>query len=167
VIYESDASAAPDSQFAPGRLIDLLPGARGRLLDPRRTPVTVVAVRVETGQFTVRVDAFEDAGASWVVPLEDVARFQFARGGAARDDDAELRAAVARFDVALVIDASPAADTLSRLVEEREAAREFVLALPPLDSYVAERMGEPALWRALERFLEARGVLALERAFAA
>jgi hypothetical protein len=174
VIYESDASAAPDSQFAPGRLIDLVPGARARLLDPRRTPVTVVAVRIETGQFTVRVEAFEDAGTLWIVPLEDVARFQFALGGAKLDDDAPLRGAIARFDVPLVIDptaaphrASPPSLTLSRLLEEREAAREFVGPLPALDSYVAERMGEPALWRALDRFLDARGVLDVERAFAA
>jgi hypothetical protein len=169
VIYEHDASAAPEAEFAPGRLADLVPGNRGRLLDPRRTPVTVVSLRVETGQFTLRVDAFEDAGAEWEVAFEDIGRFQFARGGATRADDAELRAAVARFDRPLVIDVGPAppADTLTRLLAEREAAREFVLPLPPLDSYVAERMGEPALWRALEAFLASRDALAVERALAA
>jgi hypothetical protein len=171
VIYEHDAAAAPDEDFAPGRLVDIVPGNHGRLLDPRRTPVTIVGVRIETGQFSVRVDAFEDAGAVWLVPFEDVTRFQFARGGARRDE-AELRAAVARFDRELVIGAparraSAPADTLARLLAEREAAREFVVALPPLDSYVAERMGEPVLWRALEAFLDSRGVLELERAFAA
>ncbi len=164
MIYEHDAAAAPDSEFAPGRLADLVAGNRGRLLDPRRTPVTIVAVDVATGQFSVRVDAFEDAGAVWEVPLEDAARFQFALGGAVAGV-AELEAAVARFDRPLVIEGRPAA--LGRLAEEREAAREWQLALPELGSYLAERTGEPALWRALEAFMAARGVLDLEQAFAA
>ena len=38
---------------------------------------------------------------------------------------------------------------LDRLLELREAAREWVIPLLELCSYVEERMGEPALWRAL------------------
>jgi len=171
VIYQDDPDAAPDEDFAPGRLADLVVGNRGRLLDPRRTPVTIVALRFETGEFRVRVEAFEDAGALWDVPFEDAERFQFARGGATTDT-AALQAAVDRFDRPLAIGgdppaptSSPPAATVARLVEEREAAREFVLPLPELESYVAERMGEPALFDALEAFLDARGVLDLERAF--
>lgn len=163
VIYEHDAGAAPDADFAPGRLADLVAGNRGRLLDPRRTPVTIAGVVVATGQFSVRVDAFEDAGAVWEVPFEEVSRFQFALGGATRDED-ELHAAVARLDRPLVLEgAVPAFD---RLLEEREAAREWLLPLPELDSYVEQRTGEPALYRALAAFMDARGVGAMERAFA-
>jgi hypothetical protein len=163
VIYEHDANAAPDADFAPGRLADLVTGNRGRLLDPRRTPVTIVGIAVETGQFLVRVEAFEDAGAVWEVAFEDAGRFQFARGGA-QTATAQLEAAVARFDRPLTIEGR--APALDRLTEEREAAREWLIALPELGSYVAERVGEPALWRALEAFMDSRGVLALERAFA-
>jgi hypothetical protein len=86
---------------------------------------------------------------------------------AGRREAALLHAAVTRFDRELVIGASPPAATISRLLAEREAAREFVVPLPPLASYVAERMGEPVLWRALAAFLDARDVLDVERAFAA
>ncbi|WP_028058496.1 hypothetical protein [Candidatus Solirubrobacter pratensis] len=166
MIYEHDAEAAPDADFGPGRLADLVPGNRGRLLDPRRTPVTIAGTVLETGVFSVRVDAFEDAGAVWEVPFEDVARFQFARGGALRDDVAQLEAVVARLDRPLVIDARSPASSFARLLEEREAAREWVIPLPALGSYAEERMGEPALFRALGAFMDDRGVGELERAFA-
>jgi hypothetical protein len=90
-----------------------VPGNRARLLDPRRTPVAVTAVDAERGMFEVEVGAFEDAGARWWLPAEDAPRFQFARGSA-RADDAGLRAAVARFDRPLRIDAAPAAGARTR-----------------------------------------------------
>jgi len=37
----------------------------GRLLDSRRTPVSVVEVRLDTGTFVIRIDGFEDKGATW------------------------------------------------------------------------------------------------------
>ena len=167
MIYEHDAHAAPDADFAPGRLADLVTGNRGRLLDPRRTPVTIAGSVLETGFFSVRVDAFEDAGAVWEVPFEDVARFQFAHGGAVRDDVAELEAAIARLDRPLAIDGQDGrASALARLVEEHEAAREWIIPLPDLSSYVEERIGEPALYRSLAAFMDDRGVGDLERAFA-
>ena len=79
MIYQSDPDAAPDEEFEPGRLEHVVEGNRGRLLDPRRTPVTVTAIDAATGTFEVEVGAFEDAGARWSVPLEEVVRFQFAR----------------------------------------------------------------------------------------
>ena len=97
MIYESDPDRAPDTDFVPGELGLLVPGNRGRLLDARRTPVTVVAVRPEVGAFVVEIGAFEDAGARWELPLEEFGRFQFARD-AARADAAELERALARFD---------------------------------------------------------------------
>jgi hypothetical protein len=164
VIYEHDASAAPDTDFAPGRPAHLVPGNRARLLDPRRTPVTVTGLSVPTGMFSVRVEAFEDAGAVWEVPFEDAGRFQFARSGQVRDDVAELEAAVARLDRPLTIEGH--APALDRLVEAREAAREWAIPVAELASYVDERIGEPALYRALAAFMENRGVAALEHAFA-
>jgi hypothetical protein len=167
VIYQDDGDAAPDADFGGGRLADLVTGNRGRLLDPRRTPVTIVGSVLETGLFSVRVEAFEDAGAVWEVPFEEVTRFQFARGGAVREDVAELEAAVARLDRPLAIDVQDGrACALARLVEEREAAREWIIPLPDLSSYVEERMGEPALYRALAAFMDDRGTGDLERAFA-
>ena len=105
-IYASDPNAAPDSEFLPGELSHLVIGNRGRLLDARRTPVTITAADPDRGGFEVEIGAFEDAGARWVLPLEDVGRFQFARGGAvaAAEVVAELESAVRRFDRELVVE---------------------------------------------------------------
>ena len=81
-VYQSDSNATPDSEFLPGGLHHLVAGNRGRLLDARRTPVHVTGVRAETGFFEVEVDAFEDTGARWLVPLESASSYQFAAGGA-------------------------------------------------------------------------------------
>jgi hypothetical protein len=164
VVYASDPDAAPDADFAPGTLADLVPGNRGRLLDPRRTPVTVVGLALATGLFSVRVDAFEDAGAVWEVPFEDAGRFQFAHGGA-RTDPAPLAAIAARLDRPLEIPAASPAAALARLTEEREAAREFVAPVDPAP-YAERRLGEPALYAALAAFLDTRGAGEMERAFA-
>lgn len=61
-VYAFDPSAARDSDFVAGGFQHLVVGNRGRLLDVRRTPITVVAVAAVRGQFTVRIDAFEDTG---------------------------------------------------------------------------------------------------------
>jgi hypothetical protein len=63
-IYQSDPDAAPDSELLPGEPRHLVAGNRGRLLDPRRTPVHVTAVSPELGFFEVEIDAFEDARAA-------------------------------------------------------------------------------------------------------
>lgn len=74
VVYETDPAAAPDSDFAPGRLEHLVPGNAGRLLDARRTPIAVTAVSAARGEFEVEIGAFEAAGARWELPLQEVRR---------------------------------------------------------------------------------------------
>jgi hypothetical protein len=71
-VYRRNPAPAPDADFDPGAIEHLVAGNVGRVLDPRRTPVTVVAADARTGFFTVRIDDFEDAGATWDVPLESV-----------------------------------------------------------------------------------------------
>jgi len=92
-VYQSDPDQAPDAGFLPGELRHLVAGNRGRLLDLRRTPVLVTRVSPASGFFEVEIGAFEDAGAHWLVPLEDVTSYQFAAGGrvASRRPLAELR----------------------------------------------------------------------------
>lgn len=104
-VYESDPDAAPDSEFIHGGLHHLVAGNRGRLLDPRRTPVHVTCVSPEIGFFEVEIKAFEDAGARWLVPLESVGSYQFAHGSATVGgaELAALRAAVARCDIQITI----------------------------------------------------------------
>ena len=100
MIYEDDPDRAPDDAFVPGTLRHLVAGNTGRLLDARRTPVTIAGVDVATGQFDLRIGAFEDSGAVWRLPFEDAGRFQFGHDAALADEDAlrALEQAARRFD---------------------------------------------------------------------
>jgi hypothetical protein len=167
-IYTSDPERAPDADFVPGELALVVAGNRGRLLDARRTPVTVVAVRPATGDFEVEVGAFEDAGARWVLPLADVGRFQFARD-AERADASELERAVARFDRPLEIACDPATrdTTLRRVADERDDAAAWLRGRLPavdIDACIERRDGEPALYALVDERLE--GLAGMDRAFA-
>ena len=79
-VYETDPNARSDEDFLPGELSYLVTGNRGRLLDPRRTPVVVTDVAPNEGGFEVQIEAFEGQGARWELPLEEVGRFQFEHG---------------------------------------------------------------------------------------
>lgn len=172
MIYQADPAPAPDSEFEPGRLAHLVAGNRGRLLDARRTPVTVVALAHETGLFEVEIDAFEDAGARWRIPFEEVARFQFARGGALATEAevADLERTAARLDRSIAIPADPAARdrTRARVAAERVVIRGMLerdgvaAALEPA-SHVARHEGEPALYAALAGYLGERGLEDMDR----
>ena len=87
-IYLSDPDIRPDGDFEPGTLRHLAPGNRGRMLDPRRTPVSVVAIQPDVGFVVIRIEGFEDAGAIWQVPLEEVEHYQFEPDGPRADDAA-------------------------------------------------------------------------------
>jgi hypothetical protein len=173
--YESDPNSAPDSEFVPGALGHLVVGNRGRLLDARRTPLTVAAIEPQIGAFEVQIDAFEDAGARWEVPLEDVAEFQFARDAAraAVDVVAELEAAMARFDRLCAIECEPAARaaTLRRVAAERACAGEWLedrLSGVAVDvaACIERREGDPTLFTLLDDYLSARDLVAIDRRFA-
>jgi hypothetical protein len=99
-VYASDPDAAPDSEFVSGALRHLAPGNRGRLCDARRTPITITSIDLDRGAFQLEIGAFADAGARWDLPLEEVARFQFAADAQIVDgvDVARLEQAVERFD---------------------------------------------------------------------
>jgi len=165
-VYASDPDAAPDSEFVPGELRHLVVGNRGRLLDARRTPVTITAADPERGAFELEIGAFEDAGARWELPLADIGRFQFARGcrAASADVVAELERAVVRFDRELVIDCDPSAreGTLRRIGRERLELRSEIADLA---ARVDGRQGDPRLYAQLEEVMAARGVADLERQF--
>jgi hypothetical protein len=175
-IYQSDADSAPDSEFEPGELHHLVEGRAGRLLDPRRTPVVVVDIKHELGMFVVRLEAFEDKGACWEVPFEEVDRYQFARGceRAADGDVARFREAAARFDRPLSIPCfeEATAATAERLVEARRDADAWLetgsrllaggAGLPDPST----REGDPLLWRDLGDYMAAKGLREIEEAFA-
>ena len=107
----------PDSEFEEGAVYHLVAGNIARLLDPRLTPVRIVELRPATGMFVVRVEKFEDEGALWEVPFEDVSLFQFAKKSRRAADMSAIRDAIRRFDqplqIARNLDALPA--TLARI----------------------------------------------------
>jgi hypothetical protein len=129
-VYESNPEPAPDSAFVDGDLAFLVVGNRGRLLDARRTPISVVEVDPEGGSFVVRVDAFEDTGARWELSLDEVGRFQFEREAAAASDEevVSLERSRARFDRELVIERDDAEreESRRRLAQRREQARDWL-----------------------------------------
>lgn len=170
-VYQSDPGAAPDSGFVPGGLRHLVAGNRGRLLDARRTPVRVTAVRAEAGFFEVEVQAFEDAGARWLVPVESAGSYQFAAGGATAAGTGlrALRAAAARCDVQVSIAAGPAArgQARRRLAAERVRAGRWLTghgAPAGFDPgpFIDGRAGWPQAQRWLGGYLAGRGLAAIE-----
>jgi hypothetical protein len=172
-VYDSDPDQAPDSEFVPGELGCLVVGNAGRLLDARRTPITITAVNPELGMFEVQIDAFEDVGTRWRLPVEDAGHFQITRDAspAAPEMVACLEAAVVRFDRIETIECDPGSReaTLRRLATERRAFRDWVarhgLHGRDLAGLIEQRKGDPALFALLERFLADRGIADLDRSF--
>ncbi|HTU78396.1 MAG TPA: hypothetical protein VMF09_06520 [Solirubrobacteraceae bacterium] len=158
-VYQSDPDATPDEAFEPGRLERLVAGNRGRLLDARRTPVEVTGVDRERGMFGVLVCAFEDAGARWELPLEDVTRLQFEPGGALLGEEQREQLALlsARLDRTTQIPAEEhaLARTERQLESERARVRVWLaeraqLAGVELAACVAERRTADAVLDAFQ-----------------
>ncbi len=175
-VYASEEHPAPDSAFAGGELGHLVIGNRGRLLDARRTPITVLDVAPEHGSFVVGVEAFEDRGARWELGLEEIERFQFARTATPATGQAlaELQDSAARFDRDLSIEPEQNArdDSLRRLQQRREDAGAWLAErASELNVDVAEqigrREGHPAVYAILEEFLVEHGLDELEHHFTA
>jgi hypothetical protein len=176
-VYQSDPEMEDDSGFVTGSLAHLVEGSQGRLLDARRTPITVLGVDAPRGSFAVRIDAFEDQGARWELALEEAERFQFPRDAptVSKQVMAELSHARNRFDRELLIAADPRARaaTLEAIgAAQQEAAAHLRAAgilsgLDPLDRYAGRRRGEPQLATVLESFLDQHGLVEIDRQFAA
>jgi hypothetical protein len=172
-IYESDPEPAPDSDFVDGELSHLLAGNRGRLRDVRRTPLTVTGVMPAIGGFEVEIDAFEDRGARWQLPLTAIGRLQFPRAAPRADEQvfAELRAAAERFDrpLAIPVDAERRARTLGRIDVTQVALRERLsprLSEIDVADHVRRREGSRALADTFRELLREHAVAELDEAFA-
>ena len=173
-VYQSDPAAEPDSHFLAGELSLAVPGNRGRLGDARRTPLTLTAVDVPRGEIEVRIDAFEDEGARWRLPLWEVARLQLARDSARAPATTTLtlQDACQRFKRPLVVDADreAAADTWKRVAEQRAAVGPALVGLRPaidLHACIERREGDARLYAALDRHLAAQDLLELDQRFCA
>lgn len=175
MVHQFDPNKRPDDEFEPGEFAHLVPGNPGRMLDPRRTPVTITALGLERGYFVLRVDAFEDAGAVWECPFETVEHYQFAQTSARVEPTmiATFRATAERLSQALEIACDPAATaaTDARLREEEDVARRWLLensahvrSEEVLD--FKSRRGSAVLAADLDRFLDERGLGEMDRQFA-
>jgi hypothetical protein len=136
-IYQRDPDPRPDTEFEPGALHHLVPGNVGRMLDLRRTPMRIAALRPEIGSWVCEVTAFEDRGALWTLPFESIMHYQFERDAARPDASAieTFEEQIRRFDVPLAIDPDPERAKATRAALERRRADAAV--------WLAERM--PAL----------------------
>jgi hypothetical protein len=174
-VYQFDPHRRPDSEFQAGSLSLLVAGNEGRLLDARRTPIRIVELNMEEGTFELEILAFEDSGARWSMPFEDVGGFQFATGSTNAspqmlDAYAEL---VRRLDRPLVIEASPETLTQSmqRIVAAHERAADWLDAegLEDVDvtSHIASREGDPRCSRLLHAYLNELELAEMDAAFSA
>jgi hypothetical protein len=172
-IYEFDPELAPESDFVDAKLRHLVVGSRGRLRDARRTPLRVTQLMPEIGGFEVEIEAFEDQGARWQLPLTATDRLQFPTDAACAPEErvAELRAAVARFERPLEIPIDPErrARTLERISETQAGLRGRVENRVPqidLSAHIRERKGNDELAGLVTELLDERRLADLDERFA-
>ena len=175
-IYQSSSRPRPDEEFERGTLRHLAPGARGRLRDPRRTPVSVVEVRPATGSVVIRIEGFEDDGATWEIPLEQAGRYQFEREGprATEAEVALMEAAIAGLagEQTIVAEREGRARTEERIAERQADAagwlerRSRFLADRRALPQPSTRRGDPLLAAELEMWLRELDVWDIEETFA-
>lgn len=176
VVYQYDPASEVDDAFEPGRMEHLVPGNEGRLLDARRTPVRLNQVRAEVGMFEAEALAFEDQGARWEMPFEDVDRFQFRRGAKQAPPGlaATYRATAEKLGRRLQLAADLAARSRTELLirVERERVKAWLSGRVDISALVRQSLLQPGsggsaeLQGALAEYLERAGLMAIDLAFA-
>jgi len=161
-MYQTDPGALPDDRFSSGELGWLVVGNDGRLLDARRTPVRVTAIYLQRGFFEIEITAFEDKGARWLVPLEEVTRFQFSPQGvrASAFEITRMTDTIGRLNVALEImpDQETRRNSQQKIAAERARVREWLTshgAPASLDPapFIDARHGSPEAFEWLAHYL--------------
>jgi hypothetical protein len=174
-IYQRDPDPRPDTEFEPGALHHLVPGNVGRMLDLRRTPMRIAALRPEIGSWVCEVTAFEDRGALWTLPFESIMHYQFERDAARPDASAieTFEEQIRRFDVPLAIDPDPERAKATRAALERrraDAAVWLAERMPALrDTAVVDhdtRRAPVATVAAFEMFMREKDMLEMDHALA-
>lgn len=170
-IYEGPDHPPSDDGFCRGDLASLVVGSRGRLLDARRTPVVVVRLDEQTAMFEVEVRAFEDQGARWRVPFEEIESFQFPSDApqAGSRDVKRWRQAVAQLSQPLEVRADPErADETQRLIAQRRGEFTAKLARVRVDAKraIVERGADRRASQVVTEILGNAGVLEIDEEFA-
>lgn len=174
-IFQFNPDMAADSGFESGKLQHLVADNVGRLLDPRRTPVRLTAVHLKTGMFEVEILDFEDRGARWLHPFEEIGKYQFALGSTRAPDQQieRFRRVVHRLDRPLSIscDARVSKETTAILMTERELAREWLSCesrfLASGGCFQPGALdGIPLLYQDLHAYMDHHGLIDMEDRFA-
>jgi hypothetical protein len=161
-MYQTDRGAPPDGQFSPGNLSCLVPGNHGRLLDARRTPVRVTAIDIHHGYFEMEILAFEDKGARWLIPLEEVTHYQFALDSVRADAVAvaSMKDIIRQLDVTVEITVHEEShrESMQKIAAERVRADAWLTAHGVPDKIdvtanIASRRGSPEAVRWLADYL--------------
>ena len=160
-IYQFDPERLPDSEFERGSFRLLVAGNVGRLLDARRTPVRIASIDPEIATFEIEIQAFEDTGARWSIPFEDVERYQFAAGSrsASIATVAAYEETARRLGQPLLVEPSAQARqaSLRRLQTERAAAGTWLdanlAAQIDLAAHIEARAGDPGCASLLRSYL--------------
>src|SRR5687768_9803898 len=173
--FQFDPNRAPDTDFEPGELHHFCVGNEGRLLDFRRTPVQVMRMCDATGLATIEILGFEDKGALWDLPYEEVGKCQFKKGSARAPAEAlariEREAARLNRQIEIPCDSSQRDETLAAISRERERAGAWLAlhsrffqsgqALPQ-----GEADGSPLLYADAKHYMAHRACGDLEALFA-
>lgn len=76
-VHEYDENMRADKEFIDGDIGFLVEGNRCRLLDGRRTEGIIEEYFKDSSMFKWRITKYEDEGKYWILPAEDIERFQF------------------------------------------------------------------------------------------
>lgn len=121
-----------DDGFEPVCLAHLVVGNPARLLDPRRTPVTFVALHKDIAAFSVEINSFEDKGAIWQLPLWDVKKFQIQKDASLlpHSEVSELQSLVEKYNqkTEIKLNHKSRASSLRKLMELRKQADDWMNA---------------------------------------
>lgn len=171
----SEHQGGLEEELTDAQLLHLVPGQSLFLRDPRNTPVRVRSCTPETASFVVCVSDFEDAGAEWVLPLWDVAKFRVTTDAQRLrpSESAALVRSAAEFDRLTHIPIASDVRKATKL-EVARCQNDIVAVLDrnfpdlPTKASAFTSGKEPCdQWgAALESILNAEGVLDLEREFA-
>ncbi len=174
-IYLTDPNPRPDSDFLPAELRYLVRGNKGRLLDARRTPIEIAGIDGLRGYFEVEIQAFEDKGAHWLVPLENVDRYQFETNSRIAPpktvSDLERRIRELNQPMTIEVDSEIRERTLEKLRREHLLATRWLGAHQATDeldlsSYIKARCGEARLFELAREYLRQRKLERMDSEFA-
>ena len=174
-IHMSNPQPEAEENFEKGGLYHLVVGNEGRLTDPRRTPVRINAVHPRIASVDLQILDFEDKGAVWRVPFEEIKRYQFRKGSARADPRALLdwRETIEQLNRPLFVPAELSAThgTQRAIDAERDRAlaflrseSRFLQSQKPL--LHGGRSGIPELYEDLRAFMQGNRTWDMDRVFA-